>query len=46
MYKWIDNHWLLSIVVLSYALIAIKEVAANVALVDFNKTLCMTSAIP
>jgi hypothetical protein len=45
-YKWIDNHCVLSIVVTSLALTAMKGATTNVTLVASNNTMCMTFAIP
>ncbi len=45
-YKWIDNHWVLSIAITSFTLTVIMEVTANVALMASKKTLCMTFPIP
>jgi hypothetical protein len=45
-YKWIDNHYVLSIIITLFTLIAIKEAIANVILVASNKTPCIISTIP
>jgi hypothetical protein len=45
-YKWIDNHYVLSIVVISFALTIMKLVEANVALVASNNTSCVTQPCP
>ncbi len=45
-YKWIDNHYVLSIMVISLALTTMKGVATNVVLVTSNNTMCMTLTIP
>ncbi len=45
-YKWIDNHYVLSIMVISSTLTAMKGALANVTLVTSNNTTCMMFAIP
>jgi hypothetical protein len=40
-YKWIDNHYMLSIVVTSSTITTLKLAKASVALVASNNTLCM-----
>jgi len=44
-YKWIDNHYVLSIVVTSSTLIAMKGATTNDVLVASNNTMCMTFTI-
>jgi hypothetical protein len=39
---YIDGHWVLLIVVTSFALFAMKLANANASLVDSNNTSCMT----
>jgi hypothetical protein len=45
-YKWIDNHYVLLIVVISSTPTAMKGAITNVTLVASNNTMCMTSTIP
>jgi hypothetical protein len=45
-YKWIDNHCVLSIMVISSTLTTMKGATTNVVLVASNNTMWMTSTIP
>ncbi len=45
-YKWIDNHYVLSIIVTSITLTTMKLVEANVALVASNNTSHVTQPCP